>query len=223
MSCSVSFALGAPTRFGGTVAPTRPARQFAPGPLLGALCVAAAMSTGCATVPAPSSTVRMCRGADCETVPRSTADASLTAPVAADPAMRQLEQLARRDPRAAYDLALRLLRGDGVGRDTASGLRWLREAATRGDLEAQAALGRLYLGGLEEMGPDPREAESWLEAAAGRGHADAARWLQEARSAKQSEIAYRRWLQLYRTDLYWRWWSTLPYRARWHAGAWVFH
>ncbi|MCK5437659.1 MAG: sel1 repeat family protein, partial [Desulfobulbaceae bacterium] len=89
----------------------------------------------------------------------------------ADPEGRipALEALAQQDPRAAYDLGLRFFRGDGVRQDSYQAIQWMRNAAERGDIDAQKALGRLYLTGLEEMGSDPQEAEKWLRIAAGRG------------------------------------------------------
>jgi len=56
----------------------------------------------------------------------------------------------------------------------------MRDAAERGDLGAQKAVGRLYPTGLEEMGSDPREAEKSLSIAAGRGDTEAATLLVEA-------------------------------------------
>ena len=48
-----------------------------------------------------------------------------------------LADIARQDPRAAYDLALRYYRGDGVRRDSYQAIRWMREAGDRGVPEAQ--------------------------------------------------------------------------------------
>jgi hypothetical protein len=79
-----------------------------------------------------------------------------------------LEKMAENNPRAAYDLGLRYFRGDGVPRDSYKALTWMRAAADRGELRAQKALGVFYLTGLEEMGPDPREAQTWLSLAASR-------------------------------------------------------
>jgi len=79
-----------------------------------------------------------------------------------------LEELAAHDPRAPYDLALRFFRGDGVRQDSCRSIKWMRDAAERGELNAQKALGRLYLTGLGEMGSDPGEAEKWLSITASR-------------------------------------------------------
>ena len=99
--------------------------------------------------------------------------------------MAALTSLAESDPRAAYDLGLRLLRGDGVERNTYQAIEWMRKAGDRGNGAAQMALGRLYLLGFEEMGPDPAEAESWLSRAAANGNREAQRLLPEARAAKK--------------------------------------
>ncbi|MDF3106262.1 sel1 repeat family protein, partial [Burkholderia semiarida] len=63
----------------------------------------------------------------------------------------------------------------------------MREAAERGDLNAQKALGSFYLFGLEEMGADAREAEKWLSIAAGRGDKESKKLLDLARKAKKED------------------------------------
>ncbi|HHT8990295.1 TPA: tetratricopeptide repeat protein, partial [Burkholderia cenocepacia] len=90
---------------------------------------------------------------------------------------------AKTQPKAAYDLGLRYFRGDGVRQDSYQALKWMREAAERGDLNAQKALGSFYLFGLEEMGSDAREAEKWLSIAAGRGDKESKKLLDLARQA----------------------------------------
>ena len=109
-----------------------------------------------------------------------------------------LEKQAKEDPRAAFDLGLRFFRGDGISRDTYKAITWMRSAAERGHTRAQVALGRFYLSGVEEMGADPAEAESWLSAAAGKGDAEAAKLLAEAQKAKADDVAYRRWVNAHR-------------------------
>ena len=99
-----------------------------------------------------------------------------------------LEKQAKADPRAAFDLALRFFRGDGVHRDSYKALTWMRDSAERGNTKAQVALGRLYLSGFEEMGSDPAEAESWLLAAAGKGDPEAKKLLEEAQKTKKDEM-----------------------------------
>ncbi len=134
-----------------------------------------------------------------------------------------LRQAAMKDPRAAYDLGLRFFRGDGVRQDSHQSLLWMREAATRGDLDAQKALGRLYLTGLEEMGADPREAEKWLTITAGRGDAEAETLLTEATTAKRSEQAWHRWRSHWRPIFYRYWSHDYRYRSYWQAGYWHYY
>lgn len=182
--------------------------------------------TSCATPPAPvSNTVRLCDSSGCEEVDKSTArfDPSSTVPDA-DPEGRMpaLEKLANEDPRAAHDLALRLFRGDGVRRDSYKALQWMREAAERGDLSAQKAVGRLYLTGLEEMGSDPREAEKWLTIAAGRGDKEAEELLVEASAARKSEDAAYELRTRWRPVFYNSWYSGYRYYTRWRNGVWVY-
>ncbi len=180
----------------------------------------------CATPPTPdSNTVRLCDSSGCEEVDKSTArfDPSSTVPDA-DPEGRMpaLEEMAREDPRAAHDLALRLFRGDGVRRDSYKALQWMREAAERGDLGAQKAVGRLYLTGLEEMGSDPREAEKWLTIAAGRGDKEAQRLLVEASEARKNEDAAYQLRTRWRPVFYNSWYSGYRYYSRWRNGGWVY-
>ncbi|MFK7993613.1 MAG: tetratricopeptide repeat protein [Granulosicoccus sp.] len=180
----------------------------------------------CASTPPPSGdTIRLCDNSGCEEVDKSTArfDPSSTVPDA-DPEGRipALEEMAREDPRAAHDLALRLFRGDGVRRDSYKALQWMRDAAERGDLGAQKAVGRLYLTGLEEMGSDPREAEKWLTIAAGRGDEEAASLLAEATEARKSEDAEYKWRTRWRPVFYNSWYSGYRYYWRWRNGAWIY-
>ena len=109
------------------------------------------------------------------------------------------------DPRAAYDLALRYFRGDGVRRDNHQALIWMRVAAEKGDLSAQKALGSLYLTGLETIGRDPNEAHAWLLLAASRGDNESQELLAEAEAAKRSDEEEFRWLSRRLHLLYSRW------------------
>lgn len=135
-----------------------------------------------------------------------------------------LEAIARQNPRAAYDLGLRYFRGDGVRQDSYQALQWMRDAAERGDLNAQKAVGRFYLTGLEEMGADYLEAEKWLHIAASRGDKEAAQLLAEAShfAAHQriSDDAYHRWINRWQPVFYRGWYSGYPYQGRWHNGYW---
>ena len=163
--------------------------------------------TGCSQRPIDTETFR----------PASTTDAEAERRIGA------LTDAASKDPRAAYDLGLRYFRGDGVRQDSYQALKWMRDAAERGDLQAQKAVGRLYLSGLEEMGSDPQEAEKWLSIAAGRGDKEAAELLKEASAAKKSDAEYRRWVKLRREELYGYWYRGWPYRAYWRGGAWLYY
>ena len=137
--------------------------------------------------------------------------------------IQALETLAHKDPRAAYDLALRYFRGDGTRQDSYQAVRWMRDAAERGDLGAQKAIGRLYLTGLEEMGADPREAERWLMIAASRGDTKARKLLAEATEARKNEDDYYRWLNQWRPIVYGNWYSGYPYRWGWRGREWVLY
>lgn len=118
-----------------------------------------------------------------------------------------LEAAAAADPRAAFDLGIRYMRGDGLRQNSWQAIRWMREAGERGELRAQKALGRLYLTGLEETGADYNEAQRWLSIAAGRGDAESRKLLEEA-EAKRSETNY--------TDTYLYDWRRIYTRPFWY-------
>ena len=190
------------------------------------ILLTAGLLAGCASTPPPDpNIVRLCDSSGCEEVDKSTArfDPSSTVPDA-DPEGRipALEEMARKDPRAAHDLALRLFRGDGVRRNSYEALQWMRDAAERGDLGAQKALGRLYLTGLEEQGSDPREAEKWLTIAAGRGDEEAAELLVEASRGRQNEDAAYKLRTRWRPVFYNSWYSGYRYYSRWRNGVWIY-
>lgn len=105
---------------------------------------------------------------------------------AAEQRLQALTQLAQADAKAAYDLGLRLLRGDGVNRDSYQGIQWLRKAGDQGLESAQLALGQLYLAGHEEMGADPAEAAAWLNRAVSQGNTEAQQLLSMAHANKQA-------------------------------------
>ena len=134
-----------------------------------------------------------------------------------------LEAKAKSDPAAAYDLGLRYFRGDGVRRNSYKALQWMRDAGDRGDLDAQKALGRFYLTGLEEMGSDPQEAEKWLMIAASRGDEESARLLKQANAAKRSNQAWYTWRAHWQPIFYRYWYHGYPYRYYWRHGYWVYH
>lgn len=180
-----------------------------------------AMVAGCAQ-PAPPTTVRICDDQGCSDRPRDTATFDATKDDNPEETKRlaALSEIAAKDPRAAYDLGLRLLRGDGVRADGFKALKWLREAGDRGDVRAQAALGRIYLTGMQEMGSDPAEAERWLSAAAARGDKESAKLLPEATQAKKDEQARYKWREYYRQNGYRWWYTSYPYYWVWRAGHW---
>nr|WP_275934586.1 tetratricopeptide repeat protein [Burkholderia semiarida] len=87
--------------------------------------------------------------------------------------MAALKQTAKTQPKAAYDLGLRYFRGDGVRQDSYQALKWMREAAERGDLNAQKALlGLRYFRG-DGVRQDSYQALKWMREAAERGDLNA--------------------------------------------------
>ena len=195
--------------------------RFPMQPLYGiALCL---ILTACAQTP---ETMHVCDSAGCSDRPldSSSFDPSTAVPDA-DPQGRiaALEALADKDPRAAYDLALRYFRGDGVGQNSYKAVKWMRDAAERGYLPAQEAIGRLYPTGLEEMGADPREAERWLMIAANRGDNKARKLLAEATAARKRDDDYYRWLSQWRPIVYGNWYSGYPYRWGWRGRGWALY
>ncbi len=187
-------------------------------------CMLSLMLAGCAGAP-PSETMRICDSSGCSDRSTDTANYDPSSAVPDDDPdgrVAALEELARDDAGAAYDLGLRFFRGDGVRQDSYRALQWMRDAAERGYLPAQKAVGRLYLTGLEEMGSDPREAEKWLTIAAGRGDKEAAKLLKEATQARKSDEAYYRWRAHWRPIFYRHWYYNYPYRWHWRGGRWYY-
>ncbi|HEY4664531.1 MAG TPA: tetratricopeptide repeat protein [Comamonas sp.] len=194
---------------------------------LGWISFAALVIAGCAQTPADqlsrSETVRVCTGNSCVDQHRDTVTFK---EAASDPEaerrLQALEQLGEKNPKAAYDLALRFLRGDGVDRDSHQGIEWMRKAGDQGLVDAQFALGRLYLMGFEEMGSDPAEAEAWLTRAAAKGHKEAARLLPQAQAAKKDEHAAYQVREADRKS--WGYWYTsAPYYWHWRGSSWYLH
>lgn len=134
-----------------------------------------------------------------------------------------LEALAKNDPRAAYDLALRLFRGDGVKQDSYRSIKWMRDAAERGDFAAQKALGRLYLTGLGELGSDPGEAEKWLNITASKGDKEASNLLKEAVAAKQSQQVLWQWQNRWRSTFNAYWYRGYNYNSYWRGNSWYWY
>ena len=165
-----------------------------------------------------SPTVRLCNGNTCTDHDRRVATAQ-SAPDHADHRMQALATVAERDANAAYDLGLRLLRGDGVERNSYQALQWLRKAGDNGHMQAQLALGRIYLMGFEEMGSDPAEAEAWLARAAAKGSKEARELLPQAQAAKKDEQSLYLVREAYRKS-WLAWYSGYPYYWVWGRAGW---
>jgi TPR repeat protein len=137
--------------------------------------------------------------------------------------IKALEKIAATDSRAAYDLALRFFRGDGVRQDSYKSIKWMREAAERGDFEAQKALGRVYLTGLGEMGADYGEAQKWLNMTAGQGDKEALELLKIANEARKSELDDFQWRKHWQQMFYNNWYSGYSYRWHWRNSGWHYN
>jgi TPR repeat protein len=177
----------------------------------------------CAQTPPPSSTVRVCGDRGCADRPKDQVSFDAKDEVPEDPRIAALKDAAKREPKAAYDLGLRYFRGDGVRQDSYQALNWMREAAERGNLQAQKALGAFYLFGLEEMGSDPREAEKWLSIAVSRGDKESKKLLEEARAAKKSDEDDFKWRSQWRNTYYGYWYSGYPYLGVWRQTTWYWY
>ncbi len=134
-----------------------------------------------------------------------------------------LQELATKDPRAAYDLSLRYFRGDGIPQDSYQALLAMSDAAERGLLEAQKALGQLYLTGLEEMGSDLNEAHKWLSIAAGRGDKEASDLLKKVTSARNSDKEWYNYREHLHSFTYRYWYHDSPYKLYWRHGRWRYY
>jgi TPR repeat protein len=192
-------------------------RLLAPGLLL--------LLAACAQDPSvTSNTVRICDDTGCSHRPKDQVSYQNKddAEDREDPRIAALKQAAKAQPKAAYDLGLRYFRGDGVRQDSYQALKWMRDAAERGDLRAQKALGGFYLFGLEEMGSDPREAEKWLSIAAGRGDKKSKRLLELARKAKKEDEEDWKWRTQWRDVYYGYWYSGYPYYGVWNQTYWYY-
>lgn len=178
-------------------------------PALLGLALAGCQETTYAEGPAGPGTIELCNSQGCGTAPADieTFDPSTAVPPD-DPngILPVLVAEAERDPRAAFDLGMRYMRGDGIRQDSYQALKWMHDAAEMGDLRAQSALGRIYLTGLEEMGADYNEAQKWLSVAASRGDREAATLARSAQAKRAEEqefqTAIRRWREVY-TRTYW--------------------
>lgn len=169
--------------------------------------------------------VRICDDRGCSDRPRNSATFDATKDDNPEQTRRiaALSELGKKDPRAAYDLGLRYFRGDGVPQNSYQALQWMRSAGERGHPQAQLALGRFYLMGLEEMGSDPQEAEKWLSMAAGRGDKEASKLLAEASAAKKkNQQDYQDWVRYNRTAWYGYWHHAYPYYWYWGPSGWFY-
>ena len=192
-------------------------RLLAPGLLL--------LLTACAQDPSvTNNTVRICDGTGCFDRPKDQVSYQKRddSDDREDPRIVSLKQAAKTQPKAAYDLGLRYFRGDGVRQDSYQALKWMRDAAERGDLQAQKALGSFYLFGLEEMGSDPREADKWLSIAAARGDKESKKLLELARKARKEDEEDWKWRTQWRDVYYGYWNSGYPYYGVWHQTYWYY-
>ncbi len=167
--------------------------------------------------------INVCDANGCVDRPHDYASFQPPASDESDQKIAALEAIAAKDPLAAYDLALRFFRADGVRQDTYRSIKWMREAAERGVLHAQMALGRVYLTGLQEMGSDPGEAEKWLSITVNRGDVEARELLRQASLARQSQQAQYNFNNRWRSVFYNNWYSGYPYHWYWQNGGWRMH
>lgn len=167
---------------------------------------------------ATPTTAPLCDPKGCEqkVSPSIDGEISLVKPVSVAPEITSLEGLASIKPKAAYDLALKYFRGDGIAQDSLESLKWMRHAADQGQLAAQKALGLLYLTGLDDIRADPQEAEKWLKLAAAKGDKESEALVLEAKRAKRAN--QKKW----KNEKYWRnyahrcWHTDYTYFGNWH-------
>ncbi|MCL1980563.1 MAG: sel1 repeat family protein [Proteobacteria bacterium] len=183
------------------------------------VCLCLAWGVVASAQPASEPLVRICDPI-CSDRPVGQVNQELRDVGGYDGRMAALEAEAARNPRAAYDLALRYFRGDGVRKDSYKALSWMRVAGEQGNLKAQKALGRLYLTGLEEMGRDPGEARTWLSLAASRGDRESKQLLAKAEAAKRSDEQEYKEMNRWRSEVYNGWYSGYQYYGRWNGRAW---
>ena len=186
-----------------------------------AALAAIAMVAGCVQPPPDPTLVEICDSSGCRVQDDDvvTYDPAQAVPEEdPDGILPILEAEAEADPRAAFDLAMRYMRGDGIRQNSYKAVQWMREAGARGDPKAISALGRLYLTGLEEMGPDYNEAQKWLSMAAARGDREAATLLEEAEAGRTREQAYERALRRWRRGYTRPYWYSTRYYGHWRPG-----
>jgi AcrR family transcriptional regulator len=99
---------------------------------------------------------------------RATADQSAS--------VQQMTPLIRRaesgDAKAQSQLAFAYLRGSGVKRDIDAAVRWSREAAAKGEPDAEYLLGSLMQSGTG-LSRDPKQAFAWFQRSADAGNVKA--------------------------------------------------
>lgn len=76
------------------------------------------------------------------------------------------------DAKAQYEFAVKLMNGNGIGKNEAEGVKWLRKAADQGDLNALHDMGVAYFNGLGVVA-DKVEGARWYRLAAERGNEQA--------------------------------------------------
>ncbi|HLV85418.1 MAG TPA: tetratricopeptide repeat protein [Candidatus Sulfotelmatobacter sp.] len=82
------------------------------------------------------------------------------------------------DAKSQYDLAAVYMEGNGVAKDTAQGLKWLRKSADQGYVGAEATLGYMYQNGIATE-KDVQQAAAWYRKAARQQNAKAQAHLSE--------------------------------------------
>lgn len=179
---------------------------------------------GCATTePMPQEIGRVCNSNGCSETNLHTGTPETKAGLTPQQQAQkdQLVALAEQEPSAAYDLALRYLRGDGVVQNDYEFVQWLRNAGKRGHENAQKALGRLYLVGLSEMGSDANEAVKWLTITASRGDKESQKLLPKARQMQKVQRANYRWQKYYQEYYHPYWYTNLRYNWYWYNNRWA--
>jgi hypothetical protein len=76
------------------------------------------------------------------------------------------------DPKAQLQFGMAYLKGDGVDRDPAAAIKWIKRSAEQGHADAQYALGAMYHAGRGALQSFPL-AFKWFELAAQQNHAEA--------------------------------------------------
>jgi len=72
------------------------------------------------------------------------------------------------EPNAQYQLGMRYVNGEGIGKDPQKAATWLKKAAEQNNPQAQYQLGKMYKEGIG-VTPDPKQAKHWLFKAADGG------------------------------------------------------